>query len=202
MSEGGTGHKSHSESISCMGKCSLREHEGKVEDFMNGWKERTGAEWDANVFEKIGKEWMLITAGDAQKCNTMTASWGGLGVLWGQDVSFAFIRHSRYTFGFVEKEDYYSLCFFPEEYRPALALCGRVSGRDTDKISDAGLTPVFDREAPYFAEASTVLICRKLYADDIKKECFVDASLEQHYRDGDYHRMYVGQIVRLLEKDA
>lgn len=169
---------------------------------MNTWKEIIPAEWQANVFEKIGKEWMLITAGNADICNTMTASWGGLGVLWGQDVSFAFIRHSRYTYELMEKGDYYSLCFFPEEYRPALTLCGRVSGRDTDKIVDAGLTPVFDREAPYFAQASTVLICRKLYADDIHPACFIDPSLEQHYQDNDYHRLYIGSLVRVLQKQV
>lgn len=168
---------------------------------MNTWKEIAPTEWEGNVFRKIGKEWMLIAAGDTDKCNTMTASWGGMGVLWGTNVSFAFIRHSRYTYSFVEQGDYYSLCFFPEAYREALALCGRVSGRDTDKIAAAGLTPVFDREAPYFAQASAVVICRKLYADDIDKAHFVDPSLEQHYQDNDYHRMYIGEIVRILEKE-
>lgn len=167
---------------------------------MSGFHEIAPEAWGGNVFEKIGKQWMLITAGDAETCNTMTASWGGMGVLWNAPVSFAFIRHSRYTFGFVENGDYYSLCFFPEEYRSALALCGRVSGRDTDKIKEAGLTPVFDREAPYFAEAAAVLICRKVYADEIETAHFTDPSLEQFYQDNDYHRMYIGQIVHLLEK--
>lgn len=167
---------------------------------MSKWNEIAPEAWGGNVFEKIGKQWMLITAGDADKCNTMTASWGGFGVLWAAPVSFAFIRHSRYTFGFVENNDYYSLCFFPEEYRPALTLCGRESGRDGDKIAKAGLTPVFDREAPYFAEASTVLICRKLYADEIEQSHFVDPSLVQYYQDNDYHRMYIGKIEHLLEK--
>lgn len=168
---------------------------------MGHFKEIAPAEWAGNVFEKIGKEWMLITAGDADNCNTMTASWGGLGVLWATNVSFAFIRHSRYTYGFVENGAYYSLCFFSQEYRPVLTLCGKVSGRDTDKIAEAGLTPVFDREAPYFAEASVVLICRKVYADEIDKNHFVDPGLEQFYQDNDYHRMYIGEIVHLLEKE-
>ncbi|MGI6264516.1 MAG: flavin reductase family protein [Acutalibacteraceae bacterium] len=158
-------------------------------------------EWEPNPFEAIGRQWMLITAGDEAACNTMTASWGGVGVLWGAPVSFIFVRHSRHTFGFVEKGEYYSLCFFPQEYRPALALCGRVSGRDTDKIADAGLTPVFDREAPYFAEASTVIVCRKQYADDIRPEAFADPSIARHYADEDYHRMYVGEIVEVLVKE-
>lgn len=168
---------------------------------MSQWKEIAPREWQGNPFERIGKDWMLITAGDADRCNTMTASWGGLGVLWNKDVSFIFIRHSRHTFQFAENEAYYSLCFFPEEYRPALALCGRVSGRDTDKIAEAGLTPVFDREAPYFAEASAVVLCRKVYADEIESGCFVDETLLSHYADHDYHRMYVGEIVKVLVKE-
>lgn len=168
---------------------------------MSQWNEVAPQEWQGNVFEKIGKEWMLITAGDEDKCNTMTASWGGLGVLWNHPVSFIFIRRSRHTYGFVENGDYYSLCFFPEEYRPALTLCGRVSGRDRNKIAEAGLTPVFDGEAPYFEEASAVVICRKLYADDVESGCFVDPDLHRHYADNDYHRMYIGEITRVLVKE-
>ena len=35
-----------------------------------------------NPFTKIGSQWMLITAGNKDGFNTMTASWGGMGVLW------------------------------------------------------------------------------------------------------------------------
>ncbi len=167
---------------------------------MSQFTEITPAAWQGNPFTAIGKQWMLITAGDATACNTMTASWGGLGVLWNKDVSFTFIRHSRHTFGFAEENDYYSLCFFPEDYRPALALCGRVSGRDTDKIKDAGLTPVFDREAPYFAEASTVFICRKVYADEVAPTEFLSDEIADSYPTPDYHKMYVGEIVSVLTK--
>lgn len=168
---------------------------------MSQWKEITTHEWKGNPFEAIGKQWMLITAGNEDKCNTMTASWGSLGVLWNKDVSFTFIRHSRYTFEFAEREEYYSLCFFPEDYRPALSLCGRVSGRDTDKIADAGLTPVFDKEAPYFAEADTVMICRKIYADEVEAKDFLDEKINDCYPTKDYHKMYIGEIVRVMVKE-
>ena len=168
---------------------------------MSQWKEITTHEWKGNPFEAIGKQWMLITAGNEDKCNTMTASWGSLGVLWNKDVSFTFIRHSRYTFEFAEREEYYSLCFFPEDYRPALSLCGRVSGRDTDKIADAGLTPVFDKEAPYFAEAETVMICRKIYADEVEAKDFLDEKINDCYPTKDYHKMYIGEIVRVMVKE-
>ena len=85
-----------------------------------------------NPFTKIDKEWMLVTAGNAEKCNTMTASWGGLGVLWNKYVSFLFIRPQRYTMEFLEREDYYSLSFFGSSCREALSYCGSHSGRDGD----------------------------------------------------------------------
>ena len=75
-----------------------------------------------NPFTLINKDWMLITAGDGEKHNTMTASWGGVGELWGKYGSTIYIRPQRYTLEFVEREDYYSLCFFGPEYRQALNL--------------------------------------------------------------------------------
>ena len=103
-----------------------------------------------NPFTLINKDWMLITAGNREKHNTMTASWGGVGELWGRYVSTIYIRPQRYTLEFVEREDYYSLCFFGPEYRQALNLCGSKSGREVDKDAATGLTPCFDEAAPYY----------------------------------------------------
>lgn len=159
--------------------------------------------YDANPFEKIGRDWMLITAGNREKFNTMTASWGGMGVLWNKNVAFTFIRPSRYTFEFTEREDYFSLCFFPEDYRKELTYCGRNSGRDVDKVRETGLTPTFIDGVPAFEEASMVLICKKLYAQPMGKE-FVndgDAVFPQYGENEPYHTMYVGQIVKSLVKE-
>ena len=156
-------------------------------------------ELEGNPFQMIDKQWMLITAGNQQKANTMTASWGGLGILWNKPVSFAFIRPTRHTYGFTEREDTYSLCFFGEEYRDALRLCGTVSGRDRDKIAEAGLTLRHDGVAPYFDEAQTVLICRKLHYQDIDPAGFLDPAIHGHYNN-DYHRVYVGEILQVLTR--
>ena len=99
-------------------------------------------ELSVNPFSMIGKEWMLITAGTVSDCNTMTASWGGLGVIWGKPSATVYIRQSRYTKEFVDREERFTISVFDEAYRPALNLCGKVSGRDCDKIKEAGLTPV------------------------------------------------------------
>lgn len=155
---------------------------------------------EKNVFDLIGKDWMLITAQKADgSANTMTASWGGLGVNWGMPVVTVYIRHSRYTLPFVEEAGGFSLCFFDEAYRSQLAYCGKVSGRDEDKIAHCGFTVAHEEGIPYFAEASLVLICRKLYAQDMPADCFTDrAILDKWYGDGDHHRMFLGEITKVL----
>jgi len=153
-----------------------------------------------NPFELIGSDWMLITAGPPEAHNTMTASWGGLGVLWNRNVCFCVIRPHRYTYEFMERADSFTLSFFDEEFREALELCGTKSGRDIDKAEAAGLTPVAGTQdaTTYFAEARMVLECRKIYFQDIDPRHFVDPSINDNYPQQDYHRMYVGEIVNCL----
>lgn len=166
------------------------------------FKEIDIKELQFSPFEKIGKEWMLITAGNEGSFNTMTASWGGLGVLWNKNVAFTFIRPSRYTFEFCEKEEYFTLTFFSEEYRKALSFCGTKSGRDYDKCKETGLTPRFDEKAPYFEEASLVVVCKKLYAQDMDKACICDDVVTTNYGENEpMHKMFVGEIVKAYVKE-
>lgn len=153
---------------------------------------------EGNVFDQIGNKWMLITAGDKTGYNTMTASWGGMGVLWNRDVAFCFIRPQRYTKEFVEKQPLFTLSFFGREYRDALNLCGTKSGRDVDKAAATGLTPVFDQGSVYFKQASLVLVCKKLYFQDFDPKNFIDPGIAKNYAEHDYHRMYVGSIETAL----
>ncbi len=154
-----------------------------------------------NLFHLIDKEWMLITARDPEtgKVNTMTASWGGFGILWNKPVAFVFIRPQRYTHEFTEKTEGMTLSFFSEDYRDALKLCGRVSGRECDKIKDAALTPVLYGERAAFAEARMVMSCRKLYADDLREGAFVDTALLSNYSAKDYHTMYICEIEDIIK---
>ncbi len=163
-------------------------------------KEMKLEQWNKNVFETIGKQWMLITAGD-ETTNTMTASWGGLGVLWGKNVAYIFIRPQRYTKEFIDLSDTFSLSFLGEEYREKLQYLGKVSGRDENKIINSGLTLIRDGDTPYFGEAESVLICKKLYAQELMPECFItDTEDVTWYPNGDYHTMYVAEIQKLLTK--
>ncbi len=156
---------------------------------------------DQNVFSLIGDQWMLITAGTKDQCNTMTASWGGLGVLWGKPVATVYIRPQRYTLEFVEREDTFTLCFFGEEYRKALALCGSKSGRDMDKVKECGFTVATAEGAPYFEEADLVLVCKKSYWQDMDPTHFLDREIDSKwYPEKDYHRIFIGEILEVLRK--
>lgn len=139
----------------------------------------------------------LLTAGDQSACNTMTIGWGGLGELWQKPVCTVYVRQSRYTFQFLESHDYFTVSILPEDRKDALRLCGTRSGRDTDKISSCGLTVCYGAgNAPFFDEAELVLVCRKLYAQDMKPEFVIDhGAAAPFYKEGDWHRMYIGEVV-------
>lgn len=155
-----------------------------------------------NPFTKIGKEWMLITAGNEEKINTMTASWGGLGVMWGKNAATAYIRPQRYTKEFVDREEAFTLSFYDEKCRKALNLCGTVSGRESDKISEAGLTPCFVDGVPAFEEAEMIFVCRKMYHDEIKPEKLIEKEIDgKWYPQKDYHTMYIAEILKVLVKE-
>jgi flavin reductase (DIM6/NTAB) family NADH-FMN oxidoreductase RutF len=156
-----------------------------------------------NAFKTIAKDWMLITAGTLDAFNTMTANWGGWGYIWNRDVTFSFVRPQRHTFGFMEAASHFTLCFFDETHRAALDFCGSHSGRDVDKIAMTGLTPVTDETtgAIYFAEARLALVCRKLYAQFMTADSFVEQGIiGDVYAKADFHRMVIGEIVRCLTR--
>lgn len=153
-----------------------------------------------NVFKLIGKDWMLITAGTRESFNTMTASWGGMGVLWDKKVCFAFVRPTRYTFEFLEKSEIYTLSFLEEQYRDILMFCGTKSGRDVNKVIETSLTPIFGNGTVFFAEARLVMECRKIYVQDITPGNFLDQTINEYYPKKDYHRIYVGEIIRCLKR--
>jgi flavin reductase (DIM6/NTAB) family NADH-FMN oxidoreductase RutF len=154
-----------------------------------------------NVFKLIDLDWMLVTAGTREHWNTMTASWGGLGILWNRPVSFVFVRPTRYTYEFMEEHQWFTLSFFAKTYRKALVFCGSKSGRDCDKAKETGLEPVSpSRNAVTFRQARLVLVCRKLYTTDIDPKRFLDPRTDVHYPKKDYHRLYIGEISRCLVK--
>lgn len=153
-----------------------------------------------SAVDLIAKQWMLITAGNEESHNTMTASWGGIGHLWNKDVAYIFIRPQRYTYDFVEKNEFFSLSFFDEKYRDVLKLCGTKSGRDIDKMN-LEITPVFEDGNIYYKEARVVMLCKKIYYQDIDSKNFLEESIQKNYPINDYHRVYIGEIYKTLIKE-
>ena len=169
---------------------------------MSRFTQITPEEFNVSPFRLIGDEWMLISAPDDTKesgLSAMTASWGGLGVLWNENIATVYIRPQRYTYSLVEKCDRFALCFFDEDYKKALRLCGSKSGRDLDKLKECGLTSEIIDGVSVISEAKTVMICKKLYADDLKEDKFIDREHLSHY-NGDFHRFYIVKIEKILVK--
>ena len=157
---------------------------------------------NTDVFSMIGKQWMLITAKKDGVINTMTAAWGGLGYLWNKKVAFLFIRPQRYTKEFVDAADEVSLTFFDESYRKELTHLGRVSGRDEDKIKTVNFHPADYQGVPYFLEADTIIIGKKLYRQRLEEACFLDTNIiDASYPLKDFHDVYVVEIETVLKNN-
>lgn len=163
------------------------------------FKEISAKEIDGNLIKAIADEWMLISAGNEQGYNMMTASWGFAGEVWGNDSVMALIRPQRYTMDYVNQNEYFTLSFYG--YRKDIhSVCGSKSGRDVDKTALTGLTPVFIDNTVYFDEARLVIICKKQYVDIMKKECFIDKAPLDCYKENDFHYMIIGKIEKVLVK--
>lgn len=169
------------------------------DEVMNQYKIISADQFRKSPFQLIGKDWMLITAGSEEKVNTMTASWGGLGVMYGKNVAYVVIRPQRYTKEFVDREDTFSLSFFNKEHRKTLNYLGTVSGRTENKIQKSGLTLARYEDTPYFDEANHVLICKKLYKQPLSTEGLLEERLlNTWYSNGDPHILYIAEITEIL----
>ncbi len=160
-----------------------------------------------NPFTMIGDDACLITAGTPEGWNTMAASWGSMGFLWGKPVCIVFVRDSRHTYGFIEQAEGFTMSFFPPEWRRAIDFCGTHSGRDTDKAAKTGLVPVTiegpaDTRRVTFQQANMVFCCTKAARLPFDPSQFILPSIDEHYPQHDYHRMYIGYVDQVLIQEA
>ena len=155
---------------------------------------------DKSAVKMISDEWALVTASADGATNSMTVSWGGIGEIWGKDVVYIFIRPQRYTYEFLEKNDIFTLTFYGEECRDALRICGSKSGRDINKAEVCGLTPVFTDDGVTFEQAEYTVVCRKMASQFIDPAGFEDNSIENNYANKDYHKVYIGEIIKVYKK--
>lgn len=163
------------------------------------------ADFSVDIHELWLNRWLLLACGDVDKgdFNAMTIAWGSMGIMWNKPMVQVVVRPTRYTFEFMERYDSFTVSAFPAQYREALQLLGSRSGRDGDKISESGLTPVALQtvSSPGFAEAELIVECRKMFRSDMLPEQFLDKSIATHYGDSDYHRIYFGEVLAISGTD-
>ncbi len=147
--------------------------------------------------EMIADDWALLTSGNISDWNTMTVSWGMVGELWGKDVAECFVRPQRYTYGYMEKNDMFTLSFFDGGYKKELGICGSKSGSDTDKAKETGFVPIEADGAVTFEQAKVVIVLKKIAVSDINPDGFLDESIMQNYANGDFHKIFIGEIEKV-----
>ncbi|MBQ2738769.1 MAG: flavin reductase [Oscillibacter sp.] len=150
------------------------------------------------VFQDFVRKNALLTAGGREGYNTMTIGWGQLGSIWNEPVCTVYVRPERHTYGFMEESGYFTVSLIPAQRRDIARICGTKSGRDTDKAAECGLHVLYGAgDAPYFEEAEAVLVCKKLYAQDLDASHVTDGGpIDRFYGSaGKWHRMYIGQVV-------
>lgn len=160
------------------------------------FKEINIRELKQSAVKMIGDDWALVNSRANGVTNTMTVSWGGMGELWGKDVVFIFIRPQRYTYELLENSDTFSMSFFGGECKKELGFCGKASGRDFNKFEETGLTVTELGGVPCVEQAKVNLVCKKIAFQDMNPQGFLDESIQGNYSAGDYHRVYVGEIVK------
>ena len=155
--------------------------------------------FDVDVFSAFADDWALVTAGTQGDYNTMTIGWGGLGTLWSRPAATVYVKQNRYTHGFMEKNDWFTVSFFPAEYKKALGYLGSRSGRDGDKVAAAGLTPVYLENAVTFTQAHTTLLCKKIYRQDLDLAAMPENVVNAFYKTEAPHTMYIGEVVEIVK---
>lgn len=182
------------------------EHAAASGDWQSQYDRMEATDLPDNVIDLIGKQWMLVTAGNKSSYNTMTAAWGGIGYMWSRPSTFVVVRNSRHTYQFLQREENFTLSFFPEEYRGALRICGTKSGRDTDKVKESGLTPI---ETPAgsmsFGEARMIIECRKILVQELDyanlTEPYKAKIMEESYNNEPAkHQLFISEITNIWLK--
>lgn len=157
-------------------------------------QEITFDQLELNPFSVMSQDNFLLTSGTVNRFNTMTCGWGSLGYIWNKPAVFVFVRESRYTLEFMDSSSLFTLSFFPPESKSKLLYCGTHSGRDVDKVKECDLTPIVLDGGISFEEANLVFVCKKMSKSFLDRDSFIDESIMRHYKDDDFHYMFVGEI--------
>ena len=153
------------------------------------------------ILEQVGKG-VLLTAAAEGKVNTMTIAWGTMGIQWKKPIFIAFVRESRYTKEFLDKNGEFTVNIPYGEYdKSILSICGTRSGRDIDKIQELGLTLEESEtiSVPGIRQLPLTLECKVIYRQDQDPAAITPENTARYYpkengHNGDYHTAYYGEI--------
>ena len=176
----------------------MKRNSGPETDRAENKKEDRKMEFITDILSQFDKKWALLTAGNEENFNMMTVSWGSLGTLWGKPVATVYVRTSRYTHEFLDRNEFFTVSFYPEECRKMLGVLGSKSGREMDKMKDSGLTPVRAGGSVSFAEAQVTLVCRKLFMQQLEPDRIQEEIAREMYSDQPAHDMYIGEITEII----
>lgn len=160
-----------------------------------------------NPISLFADEWgVIVTGKKGDKINAMTISWGEIGSLWGhgggQPVLTVYVRPQRFSKILMDKEVYFTICFFTEKYKKELVYLGTHSGRNEDKISNVNFSSEVLEDYSYIKEAKLVFVCRKIYQQTLTEDSFIDQKIKEDiYPNKDFHDMYIAKIEKVLVKD-
>lgn len=155
-----------------------------------------------NIMSYLKKGAFLTTACDG-KVNTMTISWGNIGVEWGEDIFTVLVRDSRYTKSFLDKNGLFTVTVPKDNsFKSELAFCGSKSGRDFDKIKECGLTLESSEmiEVPHITGNAFIFECRVMYSQRMDENSLSPELREKFYPTKDMHTMYHGKILKMYER--
>ena len=171
-------------------------------EMTKAWQEIAPTEIELNPVRMIDGDWLEVSAGNKENMNLMTISWGTIGELWSKPVFIVYVSTSRYTYQFMEENDYFTVTHFPASMKSKLAYLGRVSGRDEDKVAGAGLTVEFTELGnPIYAEADLAIECRKLYSQQFDANLLPAEQRAWYEQTGiGIHHMYIGEIIHVWKK--
>jgi len=150
-----------------------------------------------DVFQKFTDQYAIVTAGDLGDFNCMTLGWGMMGNVWGHPgpALTIYVQPSRYTFEYMQKNEYFTVSFLPGEYHEDARVLGRISGRDGDKIAHTHLHPVALSHGVGYEEAELTFVCKKICAQQFDISCVPDFMKEGMYKTYAPHYFYIGAVV-------
>ena len=159
--------------------------------------------WDRCMNETVAAlpDGLLLASLDEEgKPNAMAIGWGTIGIVWGRPMFVALVRHSRYTFECIEATGDFTVNVPYPHQADAVQLCGSVSGRDRDKFAQCGFTAADSEmiKSPHIAACGLVYECRVVQYTDVIPDNFDPAIISEFYADGDFHRVYFGEILRVV----